>query len=65
MIGGYNDPNHVGNSSKYHTGKKCCEEGCNNLAGTAWSPHWCFECNVKRINRIDKQLNDFITDRKR
>ena len=24
----YADPNHVGNSAKYHTGKQCTEAGC-------------------------------------
>lgn len=57
----YNDPNHKGNSEKYHTGKKCIETGCDNPAGTAWSPYWCFECNVKRINKISKQLNGLIS----
>ena len=52
----YKDPKHIGNSEKYHTGKKCIEPGCDNLAGTAWSPFWCFTCNVKRIEKIDEQL---------
>ena len=52
----YENPNHEGNSSKYHTGKTCIKPGCNNPAGTTWSPYWCFECNVKRIKRIDGQL---------
>jgi len=52
----YQDPNNEGNSEKYHTGKKCIE--CKNKpAGTAWGPYWCFECNVKRMNRITTQLN--------
>ena len=37
---------------KYHTRKKCVEPGCNNPAGTAWSPHWCFLRNAARMNRI-------------
>jgi len=52
----FEDKDNIQNSSKYHTGKKCVELGCNNLAGTAWSPHWCFECNVKRLNRITVSL---------
>lgn len=55
----YEDPNHEGNSPQYHTGKKCIE-GCGRPAGTAWSPHWCFECNVKRIKRISKQFEDML-----
>jgi len=53
---GYADPNDERNSSKYHTGKSCIE-GCGRPAGTAWGKHWCFECNVKRINRISRQLD--------
>lgn len=52
----YSDPNDDGNSSKYHTGMKCIENGCNRPAGTAWSPHWCFECNVIRMDRINENL---------
>jgi len=52
---GYDDPNDEGNSEKYHTGKLCIECG-KRPAGTAWSPYFCFECNVKRIKRIDEQL---------
>jgi len=54
-MSGFDDPKDEGNSDKYHTGQLCIE-GCGRPAGTAWSPHWCFECNVKRINRISKQL---------
>ena len=56
----YQDPNNKGNSSKYHTGKLCIE-GCGRPAGTAWSPYWCFECNVKRMDRINTQF-DAIQD---
>ena len=58
----FEDPDHEGNTSKYHTGKKCIEKDCNKPAGTAWSPYWCFECNVKRIRRIDNQLLDIVKD---
>jgi hypothetical protein len=54
---GYDDPNDPGNSAQHHTGKLCIE-GCGRPAGTLWSPHWCFECNVVRMNRITVQLND-------
>ena len=54
------DPAHEGNSRKYHTGKTCITEGCPNAAGTMWSPLWCFECNVKRIKRIDKQFEKLL-----
>ncbi len=52
----YNDPRHEGNGSAYHTGKPCIEDGCDQPAGTAWSPLWCFEHNVERIDRIGSQL---------
>jgi hypothetical protein len=55
---GYNDPNDPGNSAAFHTGKICIEPGCDKPAGTAWSPYWCFEHNVKRIDRISKSLKD-------
>jgi len=59
----FEDPENVGNSPKYHTGKKCIEKGCNKPAGTAWSPFWCFECNVKRMKRIAQQLENLLTNR--
>lgn len=52
----FEDPMNEGNGTAYHTGKSCIEEGCDRPAGTAWSPSWCFECNVIRIRRIDEQL---------
>jgi hypothetical protein len=59
-MAGYDDPNHEGNSPKYHTGKLCIE-GCGRPAGTAWSPYWCFECNVARIRRINGQLEQITS----
>lgn len=56
--GGYNDRECEGNSSKYHTGSKCIESGCNNPAGTAWSPYWCVDCNIKRMDHITKQFDE-------
>ncbi len=56
----YADPNHIGNSAKYHTGKPCIERGCKAPSGTRWSPLWCFEHNVKRIDRISSSLEDFV-----
>lgn len=52
----YADPTDEGNSTKYHTGALCVEPGCDKPAGTAWSPHWCFECNVKRMDSISAGL---------
>lgn len=51
----FEDPNNEGNSKKYHTGQRCVE-GCGRNAGTAWSPYWCFPCNVVRMNRIRNSL---------
>lgn len=53
----FEDPNHEGNSLKYHTKKLCIEKGCPNIAGTAWSPYWCFKHNVERMRRISDSLN--------
>lgn len=52
------DPNHRGNSSKYHTGKPCID--CDNAAGTAWSPLWCFKCNKKRMEHINASMAKLI-----
>ena len=52
--GGYNDLDCNGNSAKYHTGKRCIEHGCNEPAGTAWSPYWCVKHNVARIDKVNE-----------
>jgi hypothetical protein len=46
------------NAESWHTGKACIEKGCNEKAGTAWSPHWCWECNAKRLDRITRGLEE-------
>lgn len=51
------DPNHPGNGPAYHTGRPCIKAGCFRPAGTWWSPHWCFECNVERIRKISASLD--------
>jgi len=56
MMENFENPNHELNSDKYHTGEKCID--CDNPAGTAWSPLWCFECNVKRMRRIDERFKN-------
>ncbi|MFC1567337.1 hypothetical protein ACFL3R_00685 [Thermodesulfobacteriota bacterium] len=56
----YQDPHNEGNSPKHLTGHLCIELGCNNLAGTAWSPHWCFDCNVFRMDKITEQLESLV-----
>lgn len=52
----YEDPNNPNNSATHHTGKECIELGCENPAGTAWSPHWCWQCNAKRLERVSAGL---------
>jgi len=61
----YEDPKHKGNSAEYHTGELCVEPDCEQPAGTAWSPLWCFVHNAQRIKRISRQLDEFIENRKR
>lgn len=55
----FDDPNDPGNAPEHHTGKPCvlCQK---RPAGTAWSPVFCFECNVARINRINKQFENLL-----
>ena len=53
----FENPDDPRNGPEYHTGKVCCEHGCENPAGTAWSRLWCFACNVERMRRIDRQLS--------
>jgi hypothetical protein len=40
------------NGPGYHTGELCIVPGCRRPAGTWWSPLWCFEHNVERMDRI-------------
>jgi len=54
----FEDPHHKGNSSAYHTGETCIVIGCDKPAGTWWSRLWCFEHNVERMKRIDRNLTD-------
>lgn len=52
----HEDPDHVGNSAEHHTGLTCIEDGCDELAGTAWSHLWCQKHNAERMNRIGQQF---------
>lgn len=54
------NPAHEGNSAKYHTGKACIEKGCEQPAGTWWSPLWCFAHNAARMKRITAGLEDAV-----
>ena len=60
----FENPNHSGNSDKYHTGKTCIEKGCEKPAGTAWGLFWCFEHNVKRMGGITKKLEEITQERR-
>jgi hypothetical protein len=49
----YQDPNHEGN--RIRPNLRCL--GCGKMGCiTAWG-QWCFECNVERLNRIDKKFD--------
>lgn len=54
----YHDPDSPDNAPGHRTGKPCIEEGCSRPAGTGWSPYWCVECNIKRMDRIEKSLEE-------
>ena len=56
MTAAYCDPNNPGNGAQHHTGEPCIEPGCDEPAGTAWGPWWCFGHNVERLDRIDAAL---------
>lgn len=55
------DPNHEGNSAKYHTGKPCTVAGCLDPAGTWWGKHWCQRHNAERLARIGGALEDAVS----
>ena len=59
-MSGYDDRNDPGNGISFLTGKPCIE--CGAPAGTYWGKYWCFDCNVRRINRIDKELRKIAND---
>lgn len=46
--------------------KKCIECGCeyDKTAGRQ-NPYWCPSCDEKRIDRIEKQLEEILEDLKR
>lgn len=51
------DANDSANGEQYHTGKPCIERGCDEPAGTAWSPYWCWRHNAERLDRISRSLD--------
>lgn len=54
----FENPNDPRNGPDHHTGKPCIEPGCDNPAGTKWSPLWCHPCNVERMRLIDRTLKE-------
>ena len=60
----FEDPEDYGNSTEFHTGKRCIE-GCGRPAGTYWSRFWCFECNVKRMRRVGGEIEQLCLDFKK
>jgi len=56
----YLNPDSEGNNPRYRTGKLCVTEGCSQPAGTAWSENYCFNCNIKRMQRIDGLLDGVV-----
>lgn len=37
---------------------KCVEPGCNEEAGTPWTPYWCKKHDKERRERISKSLEE-------
>jgi hypothetical protein len=50
----FEDPRNEGNSGAYITGRSCMVGGCQEPAGTAWSPLWCLKHNISRMNQIEE-----------
>lgn len=38
------------------SGRTCVERGCDQAAGTPWTPLWCPEHDVERLDRISAGL---------
>lgn len=58
----YQDRDDPFNGPEYQTGKVCWTPGCNRPAGTWWSQLFCFDCNVKRMDKIDRNLRTMAAD---
>lgn len=52
----YKDPGHPTN--KIRPNLKCWGCGKKGVTGKHWG-QWCFECNVKRIERVNDQFRTF------
>lgn len=44
------------------SGRACID--CGKPAGTPWGPHWCPDCDVKRLDGIEKNLTEIQADLK-
>lgn len=42
------------------SGLRCVD--CGAPAGTLWGPHFCPDCDVKRLDKIDGSLADIASD---
>ena len=40
--------------------RKCVEQGCDEPAGTRWSPYWCERHDKERRDRITEQLDGLV-----
>ena len=56
----YYDLRHEGYSEKYRSGQICVEHGCNEQAGTAWTPYWCPKHDIERKKRITRQMKNIL-----
>jgi len=51
-----------GYGPKYHTGKPCITKECSEPAGTAWTPMWCTKCDIKRKERISRNMQKILDE---
>lgn len=42
------------------SGRVCVEDGCNELAGTAWGPLWCPDHDRERLDRVSAQMESIL-----
>lgn len=49
----YRNPDHPKNNIFTYGADLLCEQCKEQKAGTAWSPYFCFSCNVKRMDLIE------------
>lgn len=49
---------HYEHDCRVPSGRSCID--CGEPAGTAWGPCWCPDCDVKRLDRITRQLSEMV-----